>query len=223
MATLLDIYNEFSGIINDTSWDLPTSVKLMNRCIREISGQVLLPDLETIANITTSADPTAQFIELPNNYQRHLSFCHSITNNRRVKIYGSVPLLYKDFCNLSLNGMVYGIAVMNTKMYYYRLPGTPETLLINYWSNPTMYTATDIPTILPPTLHSDLLLNFLLWKSYALIEEGLDGQKVQTKYYKQEYMDALANLSAFVGAERSVPVHIQDESHINAYSNFYLW
>jgi hypothetical protein len=58
------------------------------------------------------------------------------------------------------------------------------------------FTLRSQPDGIPEFLHEDLLINYGAWKIFDQIEDGIDGQKVNTNYYKSLFMKAMIDLNA---------------------------
>ena len=210
MPTLDDLYDEFDSIVHDSAWDSDKVISIFNDGIGDIARQVLIPELESIAVVTTLT--TVNKVALPTDFMRKLRDCYSQTQRRTIAVYGSVPLLYRNFDFLDSPGRVMGVAVMGLYLYYQGIPSTVETLQINYYAKPATYEGHEDPDILKG-FQRDLLIAFACWKAYGVIEEGMDGVKTQTQFYWGEYMKALGKLAVFVGPEQNKPIDIGDEFH----------
>jgi hypothetical protein len=210
MPTLSDLCDDFAGIVHDpTTFDSDRVIALFNKGIVDISEQLLLPALETVTNVLT--DPLKNNILLPDDYSRKLTFCNSLTNNRPIKIFGSHPLLFRNFWKIDLAGRVLGVAVRGQYLYYQRIPSTPESLQLTYWAKPSELSEIDYTHEYIPAFGSEILLAYACWKAYGIIEEGMDGIKTQTGFYNGEYNKALGKLAIFLGPEHSPPILIEDE------------
>jgi len=201
--------DEVVGRVQDSSFTYDYILGLFNRCLHEIAGEVLLPDCDTWDDLTTDAGTNR--VLLPPRFHRDLRHCHSTSHNRPIKVHGSLSQLYRMFSNLDQSGVVCGVAVKGRYMYYQRVPSSAETLRINYWRYPEkLASRDDKPDDLPGHLHEALLVNYACWRIYEQIEDGVEGAKVNTQYYQQEYYKAKAELKVFVGPEERVPLDIEE-------------
>lgn len=202
--------------IQDTSYTHDVIVALFNRCLRRVSGRHRLEELETHEQVLT--DPRASSIPLPANYQRDLNYCHSISHNRKIKVHGAVVQMYRQFSQLDQYGRVIGVAVKGRELFYQRVPETAEILRIRYYRYPDrLRDRYDKPTCIPEHLVEDLLVNYACWKIYSEIEDGIEGTKVNTTYYKGEFREAEAELSMFLGPDEDEPEEFPEEIDWEAY------
>jgi hypothetical protein len=207
-----ELYNDsLSSIISDKKWDEDYVLGLFNRAIKEISGIALLPGLERNTAVSTG---TLNYVAVP-DYQRDLRYCHSMTQNREVKVFGSTTLLFREFAFLNQPGLVVGVAPQGSNLFYQRIPSSPETLQLHYWAKPPVYTLDQEPACIPEHLQEDLLVNFAAWKLYARIEDWTDGAKPNTDHFKNEYGEGVAMLLQFLGPEQSKPPELVDETRLD--------
>lgn len=206
-----------SGIVQDDSFDLDDVISYMNKGLKEISGFILLPKLlETETTVDTVVSQA--YASLPDNFQRNLHYCYSNTNNIKIKIYGSVELLYSAFSQLDVGGRVVGVARRGDRLYYQRIPSSAETLRAHYYKYPTILTVGDnSPDCLPEFLVRPLMVNYVAKEIWKLKEDGEDGQMPNTKYYRDEFAVAMAALNIYVGPEARNPQKINDDLNLESY------
>lgn len=202
--------------IQDSSYSYADILRYFNQGLRYISGKILLDDLETFTDVAT--DPGVNNIPLPADFQRDLRYCHSITHNRQIRVKASVLQMYRQFSELDQSGNVIMVATKGGRLYYQRVPSTAETLRINYWSYPERLTSRwQKPTCLPAHLVEDLLVNYACWKIFEKIEDGIEGQKVNTLYYKGLFDKAMEDLQEYIGPEHDEITEIETEIDWEAY------
>ena len=193
--------------VQDASYVYADVLALFNKCLLSLSGRFLLPNLETMRDVHT--DPGTSHIPVPADYQKKLRYAHSITHNRKLKIYPSLILMYRWQKALDGRGSVNSLAVKGRDLYYQRVPSSAETIRINYWAYPEpMETRYAKPVCLPVHLIEPLLVNYACKELYSEIEDGIDSQKVNTTYYANEYNRALGDLILFIGPENRLPQDI---------------
>jgi hypothetical protein len=173
---------------------------------------VLLDDLETWETIST--DTNASTVALPADYHRGLRFCHSLTTNRRVRVYGGRAQLDRHFNQRDQNGRVLGVAPLGRRLYYQRIPQSAEELQINYFRYPEpLLTRDQKPTCLPPHLIEPLLVNYAAKELFSEIEDGIEGPQINTDRYTGRYDKARAQLVVFIGPQERAPVELVDDMH----------
>lgn len=200
--------DEVQNAVQDASYSYDRIIELFNDCLMELAGEHLFPELEAWADLDTSA--ATNNVALPADYMRNLRHCHSLTNNRKVKVYGSLTQLYRWFSSLDQTGAIVGVAPKGRRLYYQRQAA--ETLRINYFKYPQrLQTREDKPVEIPWHLAKALLKHYALKELYAEIEDGIEGQQVNTSRHEKKYEQAKERLVAFIGPEERDPVQLLDE------------
>jgi len=207
-STSQTLSDEVMNAVQDASVTYDRILELFNDCMFELAGEFLLPDLEAWADLNTSA--TASYIQLPADYMRNLRHCHSTTYNREIKVYGSLTQLYRKFSNLDQTGNIVGVAPKGRNLYYQRL--SAETLRINYYKYPEkLQTREDKPVEIPWHLAKPLLKHYALKELYSEIEDGIEGQQVNTERHSKEYEKYKEKLWMFIGPEERDPQQFLSE------------
>jgi hypothetical protein len=96
-------------------------------------------------------------------------------------------------------GQVMGVAIRGSYLYYQNIPDDDdydlETLKLYYYSHPGKFEdENDQPTELHAALAEDLLAAWCNWKIFNQIEDGLEGQQINTSYHKADFAEQLAQL-----------------------------
>lgn len=217
IETATEINAEVETIIQDNSLGLSDTISYINKGLKEISGLILLPKLLETENTVDTVISTA-YASLPDDFQRNLHYCYSNTNNTKIKVYGSLELLYSDFSRLDVGGRAVGVARRGDRLYYQRIPSSAETLRVHYYKYPTILTdGGNSPDCLPEFLVRPLMVNYVAKEIWKLKEDGEDGQMPNTKYYKDEFAGAMAELNKYVGPEGRCPQEINDSLNLEAY------
>jgi hypothetical protein len=205
-----DLVDKVRNKVQDDSYSVEDILELFNACLVELAGEVLFRELETWQIVET--DPNSSTIALPADYHRELRFCHSLTNNRRIHVYGGRPQLDRHFVQRDQSGRVLGVAPLGRQLYYQRIPQTTEQLQINYFRYPEpLRSRDDKPTCLPPHLVEALLVNYAAKELFSEIEDGIEGPQVNTERYTGRYDQARAQLVRFIGPEQRAPVELVDD------------
>jgi len=203
-------------IVDDPSYSYDDVLTLFNDCLVELAGELLLPELDTWVDIAT--DPNTDHVRLPVNYMKNLRYAHTTTYNRKLKVYGGLGQLYRLFSTLDQTGRVLGVCAQGRDLYYQRVPSSAETIRINYYRFPgRLETRFDKPDCLPYHLVKPLLLNYASKELFNLIEDGIEGAKINTEKHTKLYEIAKAKLLMFVGPEERDPIAIEDEIDWEAY------
>jgi len=210
MATFLELCDEVKDLCGDSSLD--AKIKgFVNRALREVTGTipVPIPELHTVDTITTT---TENYVAMPDEYQRDLDdYVYSTNQNDTFKLLKSYSALQVMFPGMNETGQVLTGVLVGRTFYYQRIPGSADTLRINFFAYPTpLDLDADEPSIIPVHLHEKLLVNKALTYCFTRIEQGLDTKKINYDYHEAEYQKALAELILWVGPPKRLPVPVND-------------
>ena len=209
------LVSEVLKTLSDRSFSDNDVIDKFNECQFELAGEFLFPSLERSDDIDTNETNVE---DLPDDYMRNLRACFDVTNNRKVKVYGSRVLLDRWFPTLDQTGRVLGVATyQDSSLYYQRIPSATTTLRINYFAVPTAITIDERPDLINWQLAKPLLKYYALKELFSTMEDGIDGGKVNTNHYSAQYMAARERLFLFLGPPQNEPVDFETEIDYDAY------
>ena len=212
MITQAELIVEVTRIIQDSSYSDAVQLTFLNQAMQDIAGdpRILLPDLESQANVTTST--TLSYVALPTTFQKNLFDCYNTGRNYHHKIYGSLEDLQRRFTNLDSNGNIRGVAIRGSNLHYQRIPSTAETLQLHFYRLPVDMAAVGAtPDGLPAHLAKPLLVHHACAGIFGEIEQDMKGGKVNALYHEGEFNKALAKLIGFIGPNAKTPVDVEME------------
>lgn len=200
--TFAEIYDAVQDKIDDTSYTQADVMKIANKGRLWIASQVLLPALQTDGTVTTVADTA--YVALPTDYMRNLTQCYSTTNERWIKVWEDLRLFLRCFTKLDQTGYVIGVSIRGDYLHYQYVPDDDdydlETLKLWYYKHPTPFTVVgDKPTELHAALAEDLVAEWCIKEIFDEIEDGLEGQKVNTIYHTGKFNQHFSALKKLYG------------------------
>lgn len=209
MATLQEISARVNNIVQDESFT-PHLTGYINEGIQRCASLVLLPALETTGTVVTIPGAVETDIPTAWNYDRNLYLVDAANTESAVKIFSSLALMqreYPQFKVLLEDGDVEAITVIgDNRLVYYRTPTTADTLSCAFYQKPTLLSAgDDVPTCLPDFLQMKLLTAYTCSEIFDLIEDGVEGIKINTQKHLAAFNSALEELSKFYRAGQSRP------------------
>ena len=213
MATREQLIKEIISKAGDSSYANEYLADLLNDGLRDVAAfsdpingfEIFLSKLETSAVLTTST--SLNYVDLPANYHKNLYRVDSAAENNDILIFPNFKALkgYFDLSEWGDSGQVEAVTVAAGKLYYNKIPSTADSLTIHYYKQITLLTKeTDIPFELPEHLHRELLVNYVCKELYSEIEDGVEGEAVNTKKYSSLYGQAIAKLYHWIGDEKSI-------------------
>ena len=208
MATTGDLIDLVFNVIKDDDYDEDAIQDLLNEGLTYVAAQVLLPSLDTTATVTTGA---GQSVALPTDFMRNLYRVAPMLSDTgrwpRIELLNN-PGQFRRMIGARLNDpgdAVHAATVLGASLAYWPIPITPQAMDISYYRKPDLLVVDDdIPVCLPEAYHS-LLADYACYRLWARIEDGIEGQKVNTKFALDEVARKLAELSLFVDQGQSHP------------------
>jgi len=207
---------EVNSIIQDNSWTEEMIEDLLNRALIAVSSGIILPGkfqlspplpaLYSTGTVQTILDSGS--CPLPANFNRELI---QVVNPK----FEDIPINTSFVSFLKNNpkqeaGQVRIVARNGLNLLYRDLPSSIETLTVHYYSQPTkMVLSGDIPDCIPEGLHKSLLVGYVCANIFNQIEDGIEGQKVNTIFWQKEFQYGLTNLE-FLIEKDSLPDYYDD-------------
>lgn len=201
-------------VIQDNSFSGDLILSFLNKGIREISGVIDLPLLRTSDIVI--AGTTANFVSMPDNYQRKCFSVIDVLNGTRIDKPGTLNQ-YHRFINRnpvpsSTNGFINDVAIKGNTLFFDPIPSTSTELRVEYLRHPNpLVEGSAEPDGIPQHLHESLLVPFAAKEVFNLIEDGLENRKVNFEANMALYQTALGELHSFLGFMDSEPAYIADD------------
>ena len=184
-------------VIQDGSFTNDDILAYINEGLGAVAGEVPLPALEVQETVET--DPDADHIPLPELFQTHLRYCYSQTRRRPVRILSNLVRLRETSAPIE-GGLVRRVAVSGGKLFYAPTPAEPELLDLIFHSKPVPYEGDDAePDYIPVHIGPRILQAYACKEIYDLIEDGVDGAKINVQRWEQKYQQKLQELIMFLG------------------------
>jgi len=216
--TLDDLILEVTNIIQDSAFNEETIETYLNEALVRIAAGVQvpgelhitapLPDLYTEG--TLDLVDTARVISLPTDYQRDLFNIYSSTGNNEIPVFESLHKFLNRYPVLETGSNVEACVVRGTSLIYH--PAATETITFAYYKTPTTMTSgTDEPEGIPAHLQRRLLIGYVCREIFNRIEDGIEGQKVNTNFYDAEFFEGVVELDRYLGDD-GLPEFVTDDT-----------
>jgi len=229
MATLEQLREAISGILQDSSFSTTDLDKRINLAVQTIAAGVKLPDqgwltpplpdLFSIETKDTVADQA--WLEMPDDYHRGLE---RVTGE---SLWGVRPPRGGDFYSFDLfmrqahdkklaaQGQVYIACLRGRRLYYQGVPASPETLSLSYFRKPeTMTEDSSVPEGITDHLQERLIVNYVCGKIFgAMIEDGETSRKEGTQYHMMEFYGAVEEMLLFI-PDTTAPFNVPGDNDL---------
>lgn len=215
---LAELIADVQSIVQDGYWTETTIKDLLNKALLVVASGVILPgkyqlspalpDLYTTDTVDTIVG--GEICDLPEDFNRDLV---QVVNSR----YESIPIepSFKKFLKKNPeqnSGSVRTVARHGSRLLYRDIPSEAETLTVHYYEAPKkMALVADTPGCVPVQLHRPLLVGYVCAQIFNEIEDGIEGQKVNTVRWNNEFQQGLLDLEIIVGHDDD-PDYYGDES-----------
>ncbi len=205
--TLGSIFYQVERGIQDPSFERERDIlPLVNECISEVSQLFCLPALQVNTSIIAETESIeAGHLPLPENYHHDLYRVFNATNRKEVSIRGSLKALEGLYDDMPKGGYIKDVAVVNDRLWVKPLPLmvqhiAEQELALFYYRKPALfedhmddYLAVDgLPEHLVP-----VVVDFVLWRLFLLVEDGLQGQPVNSARYAERYNMGLLKVKEY--------------------------
>jgi len=199
--TIAEIITEIEIAIQDTSAELNDPiVGYINEALAAISEEASIPELKTLGTVDTVVDQA--WANMPTGFNGKLLFVTNDKGRIPVNQAGLEGLLDRD-PSLAEVGEVEEVALDGGLLWYRKIPEEVTSLTVVYQKWPDTITADDdVPVYLPPHLQRRLLLHMTAMIIFDKIEDGMDGDKVNTLVHAGMFEKARKEFTAFIGRRR---------------------
>lgn len=205
---LSELVAEIEDIVQDSFYTATKIKAKINEAVLVIATGVMIPgkfekspplhDLYTTTDIETTLG--SGITDLPSDFNRNVIQVIN-SNDDEVPINPSA----KKFLHNNIEqdaGVVERCAVMGSRLLYRDIPSSAETLTIHYYKTPiTLSEDSDEPTEIPALLHRKLIIGYVCKEIYNQIEDGIEGVKVNTQYYENEFQSGILGLDLEIGTD----------------------
>lgn len=217
---LSELISKVQSVVQDGAWtDVQITTLLNQGYLRVASGQMIagkyqltppLPFLYTVSTVNTNLN--SGVVELPDDFNRELVLVVN-ADDEKIKIINSFIEFTQNYGRALNAGKVFVCSRHGKNLLYRDIPETAETLTVHYYVVPElMSSSSSEPEAIPESLQESLLVSFACKEIFAQIEDGIEGQKINTAYWLNQWNQALYELEIVVGVDGSAD-HYQDCSY----------
>lgn len=209
MATLESLLKNVTKTVQEPSEDDTSYTKRINTAINYVAGKVLLPKLKSFG--VAPSVPGVDTTPIPEEweYMRNL-FTVTVTDAAKITILNSSEQLERIFPDYLIDqeaGQIQYVFVDGDNLVYYPIPAEEVTMKCQFYKIPTeLKKDLDSPTCIPVDMHEDLIESHVCWKTFNIIEDGVDGVKRNTNTHKSIFDTALEDLEGDVKTGQARPL-----------------
>lgn len=200
---LSEIREEVSLIMQDDYFTDEMIDAYINDAYLSSVAQCLIPELKGIDTVTTVLfQAYTSLTGVVGGFSGVLSRVYN-SDQVQISILPNLESLISLNGNLEDDGSVEAVALEGSTLWYYPIPTAAETLTIVYYRNPELLSSdSDVPTAIPEFLHRQILVNGACSLCFSMIEDGIDGDKINTVSREMSKNDGLRKLKEWLGKTR---------------------
>lgn len=208
---LSEIREEVSVIMQDDFFTDEMIDSYINDAYLSSVAQCLVPELKGVDSVlTVTSQAYTSLTGVSGGFSGVLSRVYN-ANNQQISILPNIEALISLKGNLTDAGSVEAVALEGSTLWYYPIPETAETLTIIYYKNPDKLSSdNDEPFAIPEFLHRQILVNGACALCFSLIEDGIDGDKINTTSREMSKVDGLRKFKEWLGKTRRHYVYAQE-------------
>ena len=178
-----DMITEVDNIVDDSNFTSVMITDYINQAVQYAAMQVDLPDLKKLITATTvTGQPYTSLTGVTGGFSGRLLQ----VSDSGIAIYPNLQLLMDeyvsdDYLDLTEAGSVEAIALEGRTLWYQYVPADETDIVLLVYQNPSTLDANaDIPSDFPDHVHRSLFVHGAAYYMFDQIEDGLEGNKVNT-------------------------------------------
>ncbi len=178
----LEIRDEVENIVQDDSFGETVLNSYINQAIIYTGANADIPELKRIGTVNTILEQAyTSLSSLTGGFSGKLKRVKNADGDA-IEIFSDLALLMDAYPLMSEEGEVEAVALEGSTLWYQDIPTVVETLTCLYYKNPdTLSSDDESPSDFPEHLHRQLFVHGCAWVIYDEIEDGIEGEKVNTK------------------------------------------
>ena len=201
--TLAEMEQEAKNIIQDSSFDA-SIIGYINEAFLQASGRINIPDLKRIASPSTVTEQMyTQLYDIDGGFSGRLTKLMNSDILRFNTLEDMLTYIQERQRVLTETGSVEMVALEGRTLWYFPIPTTEETLTCILHNNPTVLEfADDMPVEFPEICHRNIGVHGAAFLAYDIIEDGIDGDKVNTNHHFAMFEKGITQLQEWIGRHR---------------------
>ena len=215
MQSATTLIGRVQDLIKDGSFGPSFIIEKLNDGLAEVVQMTTPPDLVAL-DVELDLAPGDKTIAVPDDfYGPRILKLYNRTDDQPC----AIVYRFVDFAHISrrFSGMGVRAACLKGKtLHVSGVPAVATTLEMSYLREPTIFVdqndkGTEI-TYLPFRLGEQAIVTYAAWQIFDIIEDGIDGRKVNTEKAHAKFLDVVSKIMNHFGMEarESQPETVQD-------------
>ena len=197
-----ELVTRVKEVVKDGSFSDAEILGHLNRCLQDVAYENCLPGLDETDELSLEAGDDS--VALPDDFSHDLWHVEPLDKTQAVNIHASLKSLQRLYGDNDTGSTITDAAqdgvslhvrptlteAQDIRVHYYR---APEALVLAD-STATPAIVANSPEGIPAHLHDALFVSYAAWQIFSIIEDGVDGAKVNTNHWQSQYFGALKRL-----------------------------
>jgi hypothetical protein len=199
--TFLEMQTELLAILQDAGTVAVGVPDRINEAVQGIAEDVKFPELRQVSSVVTSI--STYYVNMPTGFSSRLKYCGD--SDGEYKILDTLEDLIRLYPALDETGDIAYVACEGGILYYQPIPTVAKTLTcVGYHVPALLVDDGDTPSFIPSYLHREAIVNAAAVGAYSIIEDGMEGDKINTKVFAALAENGLNKVRAYVSRRRPV-------------------
>lgn len=196
------IVNRVVHTIRDPDVSRDEILEVVNEALIAVAGRVLLPPLETVADVDTVVSESAA--ALPDNFQHGLFDCQDVALDKPVTVVKSKRQILAKYGRMTYVGDVRHVCASVGSLLYNPIPPEAKTMRLSFYEFPTVLKEGGTPDCLPAEFHR-VLIHYAAFIFFDLQEDDVDGKGPNTEKHERIYERLVEELKLVYKEGKSHP------------------
>lgn len=193
-----ELVQAVSSALQDPSYESEDILNRINQGLIFLATQRPLPQLQ-VSSVVSSV-PGQDYVPMPDDFYNRLFAAYNQTKKIECVICYTRKTLDGIYAGInSEEGDIQYVVDEGGFLYYKLVPVQSQDIKLTYYTKPAKIEEYDdsIPYCIPKGLHHQTLVMYALWDIFTEIEDGLEGQKINTNYYGNQFATGLEMLKIY--------------------------
>jgi hypothetical protein len=197
-----ELQREVKSVVGDQSPTILLTIPdCINEAIAQIAEEVHFPELRQISSVAVST--TTYFANMPTTFSSRLKYAGN--SDGQFKILDSLEELLELYPALDSTGDIEYVHCSGNILYYQPIPTVATNVTcVGYHSPALLVNDTDTPSFIPSYIHRDAIVNRAAAVCYNIIEDGVEGEKINTRVFTGLAEMGLNKIREYISRRRPV-------------------
>jgi hypothetical protein len=203
-VNLGQIRAEVYAVCQEAGYSTDEVDSYINEALKDVCSRWAIPDLKLVDVVSTvEAVAYVSLLGLTGGFSGRLVQVRN-TDGNKLRVYPNLELLMDDYPTMAEAGDVEAVALEGSLLWYQYVPATAEVLTVVYYRNPSALSSDeDEPTVIPEHLQRGCLVAGAAWIMFDKLEDGLEGEKVNTTAQFAQYNRGIVAFGSYLGMRKT--------------------